>query len=92
MNWWERFAHSFEEKGAQILLLWITDMLVLAVLVFYWKRFDDTLQTTIVGVLSGINGAFLGATGARALSNGVPPKPDKLDVGFISATDPNKKG
>jgi len=69
MNWWTTFTDSFEQKGTQILLLWFTDMTVLAAVIFFWKHFDDALQTTLVGILSGINGAFLGAMGARALLN-----------------------
>lgn len=62
---WQAFLDSFESKGGQLMLLWITDFIVLAVLVRYWKGFDAQLQTTIVGLLSGVNGAFLGAVGAR---------------------------
>ena len=80
MNWWQTFADSFETKGAQILLLWITDIIVITVLVLLWRRFDATLQTTIVGILSAVNGAFLGALGARPPSGGA----DTLHVGFTS--------
>jgi hypothetical protein len=62
---WQAFLDSFESKGGQLMLLWVTDFIVLAVLVHYWKGFDAQLQTTIVGLLSGVNGAFLGAIGAR---------------------------
>jgi hypothetical protein len=86
---WQAFLDSFESKGGQLLLLWVTDLIFVAVLVRYWKLFDSTLQTTIVGILSGVNGAFLGAVGARPSSNGnaVP----KLKVGFEPGTDPTEK-
>lgn len=84
---WQSFLDSFESKGGQLMLLWITDFIVLTVLVRYWKGFDAQLQTTIVGLLSGINGAFLGAVGARQTpangngyngngGNGVAPVPN----------------
>lgn len=70
---WQAFLDSFESKGGQLMLLWVTDFIVLAVLVHYWKGFDAQLQTTIVGLLSGVNGAFLGAIGARATGIGGGP-------------------
>lgn len=72
---WQKFCDSFESKGAQLLLLWVTDGIVLAVTVLFWKKFDSQLQTTIVGLLSGINGAFLGAIGARQTSNAAQDTP-----------------
>ena len=66
---WQAFLDSFESKGGQLMLLWVTDFIVLTVLVRYWKGFDAQLQTTIVGLLSGVNGAFLGAVGARPTAN-----------------------
>jgi hypothetical protein len=72
MNWWQRFADSFETKGAQILLLWITDLLFVAVLIFYAKDLDPMVMSTVTGLVGGVNGAFLGATGARAATNGKP--------------------
>jgi hypothetical protein len=62
---WQAFLDSFESKGGQLLLLWITDLIFVAVLIRYWKNFDATVQTTVVGILSAVNGAFLGAVGAR---------------------------
>lgn len=64
---WEKFSGTFKEQGAQLLLLWFTDMVVLILLIRYWQVFNNTLQNFIVGILSGINGAFLGAVGARQL-------------------------
>jgi hypothetical protein len=85
---WQAFLDSFESKGGQLLLLWVTDFIVLAVLVRYWKFFDAQLQTTIVGLLSGINGAFLGAVGARQTSNGNgKPKPDAGVANFVPPPD-----
>lgn len=87
---WQAFLDSFESKGGQLLLLWVTDFIVLGIIVHYWKIFDAQLQTTIVGLLSGINGAFLGAIGARNTGNGggggggTP----KLTVGFQPGTAP----
>lgn len=72
---WQKFCDSFESKGAQLLLLWVTDGIVLGVTVLFWKKFDSQLQTTIVGLLSGINGAFLGAIGARQTSNAAQDTP-----------------
>ena len=62
---WQAFLDSFESKGGQLLLLWVSDGLVLLLLIHFWKLFDAQLQTTIVGILSAVNGAFLGAIGAR---------------------------
>ena len=89
---WASFLDSFESKGAQLLLVWLTDMIVLIVIVRYWKNFDAQLQTAIVGLLSGINGAFLGAIGARP-SNPNGTKPDTLAANFVPApplTEENK--
>lgn len=84
---WQKFADSFESKGAQLLLLWVTDGVVLFVIVLFWKRFDPQLQTTIVGLLSGINGAFLGAVGSRQTSTPTndgsqptPPAPTNPEI------------
>jgi hypothetical protein len=67
---WQAFLDSFESKGGQLLLLWVSDGLVLLLLIHFWKFFDAQLQTTIVGILSAVNGAFLGAIGARNTTNG----------------------
>jgi hypothetical protein len=83
---WQTFLDSFESKGGQLVLLWVTDMVVLAVLVHYWEGFSATLQNFMTGLISGVNGAFLGAIGARNTSagNGTPPggAPDNLGVSF----------
>lgn len=84
---WLAFLDSFQNKGAQLLLLWISNVLVIVVLVRFWALFDAQLKTTIVGILSAVNGAFLGAVGAHALGSGngngkAPGAPDKLDVNF----------
>lgn len=90
---WQTFLDSFESKGGQLMLLWVTDLIVMTILVRYWKFFDAQLQTTIVGLLSGVNGAFLGAIGARGTSGGGTPPPGgtNLAVGFIPGTDPTEK-
>jgi hypothetical protein len=90
---WQEFLNSFESKGGQLILLWVTDLIVMTILVRYWKFFDAQLQTTIVGLLSGVNGAFLGAIGARSTSNGNGngSPPPKLDVTFVPGTDPTEK-
>jgi hypothetical protein len=83
---WLAFLDSFQNKGAQLLLLWISNVLVIVVLVRFWALFDAQLKTTIVGILSAVNGAFLGAVGAHALGsgngNGKPADPDALGVSF----------
>jgi hypothetical protein len=86
---WQSFLDSFESKGAQLLLLWISNFLVIILLVRYWAMFDAQLKTTIVGILSAVNGAFLGAIGARATSNGSNGKPDTLTASFVAP--PEKK-
>ena len=91
MTWWDRFTGSFETKGAQILLLWFTDILVLLLLVVFWKYIDGTLQTTIVGVLTGINGAFLGATGSRP-SNGNSGGSSSTPTQLAAFVTPKKEG
>jgi hypothetical protein len=78
---WQAFLDSFESKGGQLLLLWVSDGLVLLLLIHFWKMFDAQLQTTIVGILSAVNGAFLGAIGAKATSNGngaAPSTPESI--------------
>lgn len=67
---WQSFLDSFESKGGQLMLLWLTDLIFVAVLIRYWHNFDATVQTTVVGILSAVNGAFLGAVGARPTTNG----------------------
>ena len=67
---WQAFLDSFESKGGQLMLLWVTDLIFVAVLIRFWKNFDPTVQTTVVGILSAVNGAFLGAVGARPTTNG----------------------
>src|SRR5271157_2828034 len=84
---WQAFLDSFESKGGQLLLLWVTDLIFVAVLIRYWKNFDATVQTTVVGILSAVNGAFLGAVGSRPTTNGGNGKPT-LKVGFTPGTDP----
>jgi hypothetical protein len=89
---WQAFLDSFESKGGQLLLLWFSDLLLLVWLSHYWKFFDTQMQTTIVGILSAVNGAFLGAIGARNTSNGNgngSSKPDRLTASFVNA--PEKK-
>lgn len=93
---WLAFLDSFQNKGAQLLLLWISNVLVIVVLVRFWALFDSQLKTTIVGILSAVNGAFLGAIGSRALvsgsGNGKPPAaPDKLGVSFTPPAGPAGK-
>lgn len=70
VNTWQNFVDSFETQGGLLILLWFTDLIFLLILIFLWKRIDTTLQTTIVGLVSGVNGAFLGAARARAGVNG----------------------
>jgi hypothetical protein len=83
---WQAFMDSFESKGGQLMLLWFTDMLVVVILVHFWKGWSNTLQLFFTGLISGINGAFLGAIGAKNTgSNGGTPKPDTLKVGFVPA-------
>src|SRR3981189_2840132 len=82
---WQLFLDSFESKGGQLLLLWVTDFIFVAVLIRYSKNLDPTVQTTIVGILSAVNGAFLGAVGARPTTNGGAGKADTLKVGFVAA-------
>jgi len=67
---WQGFLDSFESKGGQLLLLWVTDLIFVMVLIRNWHYLDATVQTTIVGILSAVNGAFLGAVGARPTTNG----------------------
>jgi len=89
---WGSFLDSFESKGGQLLLVWVTDLVVLAVIVRYWKNFDAQLQTAIVGLLSGINGAFLGAIGARPSSNGNGSHPEPAGpVSSVSAPPPTEE-
>ena len=83
---WQAFLDSFESKGGQLMLLWVTDFIVLTVLVHFWKSFDAQLQTTIVGLLSGINGAFLGAIGARNTAAGTIQPPDTPPPGETATT------
>jgi hypothetical protein len=89
---WQAFLDSFESKGGQLLLLWITDLIFVAVLIRYWKNFDATVQTTVVGILSAVNGAFLGAVGARATSPpGGSATPDTLKASFVPAGSPTEE-
>src|SRR5271155_1144065 len=88
---WQAFLDSFESKGGQLLLLWITDLIFVAVLIRYWKNFDATVQTTVVGILSAVNGAFLGAVGSRPTTNGgngAPPNGKKSDSNKLPAAAP----
>jgi hypothetical protein len=75
---WQAFLDCFESKGGQLMLLWVTDFIFLAILVRYWDLFDAHVQTVIVGLLSGVNGAFLGAVGARNTSPNGNGRPDTL--------------
>jgi hypothetical protein len=90
---WQAFLNSFESKGGQLILLAAMDMAMFAVLVHYWAGFSATLQNFMTGLISGVNGAFLGAIGARNTGgsggNGTPPP--KLDVTFVPGTDPAEK-
>ncbi len=86
---WQAFLKSFESKGGQLMLLWVTDIVVLAVLVHYWQGFSATLQNFMTGLISGINGAFLGAIGAR--DTGTPAKADTLKVGFTPEAEKDGK-
>lgn len=88
---WQAFLDSFETKGGQLVLLWVSDGLVLLLLIHFWKMFDAQLQTTIVGILSAVNGAFLGAIGAKNTSNGNGGNATKMDVTFVPGTDPTEK-
>jgi hypothetical protein len=92
MNWWQKFTDSFETKGAQIFLLWVTDILFVYTLIHYSSHLDATTIATLTGLVGGVNGAFLGAmgarTGANGNGNGTAPK---LDVSFTPGTDPVKK-
>ena len=88
---WQGFLNSFESKGGQLMLLWVTDLIFVEVLIHHWGSFDSTLQTTIVGILSGVNGAFLGAIGARNTGGGggnPPAQPTQL-AAFVT---PKKEG
>src|SRR5437762_12021597 len=66
---WQEMLDSLETKGGQLFLLWFTDMILISVLVHYWHSWDASLQTSIVGILSAVNGASLGAVGAKTTSN-----------------------
>jgi hypothetical protein len=94
---WQAFLDSFESKGGQLLLLVVMDLIFVAVLIRYWKNFDATVQTTIVGILSAVNGAFLGQVGARPTTNGgnghapipaLPPAAPTAAPAVISPSDP----
>jgi hypothetical protein len=89
MNWWQRFTDSFESKGAQILLLWVTDMIFVGVLVaisIFHVVIDPMVMSTITGLVGGVNGAFLGAMGARQ-NNGNGTTPDKLAASVVPNTE-----
>lgn len=88
MTWWERFTHSFEEKGAQILLLWVTDLLFVALLLLFARHLEAAVLATITGLVGGVNGAFLGAMGAKP-GNGNPPPPAKPDT-LVASLTPEK--
>jgi hypothetical protein len=75
---WQMFLDSFESKGGQLLLLWVSDALVLLLVIHYWNNLNAQLQTTIVGILSAVNGAFLGAIGARNTGNGTIPSTPEI--------------
>jgi hypothetical protein len=90
MNWWQMFVDSFETKGAQILLLWITDLIFVAVLLFLAKTLDPAVMNTITGLVGGVNGAFLGAMGARQSNGNGSPKPDKLVASVVPANGEKK--
>jgi hypothetical protein len=88
---WQAFLDSFETKGGQLMLLWVSDGLVLLLLIHFWKMFDAQLQTTIVGILSAVNGAFLGAIGAKNTSNGGAGNAPKMNVTFVPGSEPTEK-
>jgi hypothetical protein len=83
---WTQFFDLFENKGAQLLLLWITDMIVLLLIVHYWGDWEQTLRLSITNLLSAVNGAFLGAVGAKQITggNGGAPVPTSLKIDQIS--------
>ena len=88
---WQAFLDSFESKGAQLVLLWVSDFLLLWMIIHFWAMFDQILRTTIVGIMSAMNGAFLGAIGARNTSGGNgggTPKPDTLQASLVPANGP----
>jgi hypothetical protein len=68
VNTWQTFLNCFETKGGQLMLLWVTDMIFLAIIVHSWGGWSPTLQNTVVGVFAGVNGAFLGAVGSKNTS------------------------
>lgn len=80
---WGAFLDTFESKGGQILLLFSADLIFVALVIKFNKSIDAAVMSTITGILGGINGAFLGAMGARGTSNGGNgTKPDQLSVQF----------
>jgi membrane protein YqaA with SNARE-associated domain len=86
---WGMFLDSFESKGGQILLLFAADLIFVALVIKFNKSIDPSVMATITGILGGINGAFLGAMGARAGSNGSgTPKPDTLTTSFAPPAQP----
>jgi hypothetical protein len=88
MNWWQTFVDSFETKGAQILLLWFTDLLFVWLLIHYENVVNPAVMNTITGLVGGVNGAFLGAMGARQSNGNGSPKPDKLTASLVPANGP----
>jgi membrane protein YqaA with SNARE-associated domain len=87
---WTLFLDSFESKGGQILLLFSADLIFVALVIKFNKSIDPAVMSTITGILGGINGAFLGAMGARNTnSNGV--KPDTLKASFVPAQLPTRE-
>jgi len=88
---WQAFLDSFESKGGQLLLLFVSNVLLIIALVRFWALFDAQLKTTIVGILSAVNGALLGALGAKNTggNGGTPPKPDTLTASLV--VPPEKK-
>lgn len=85
---WVEFLESFESKGGQILLLFSADLIFVALVIKFNKSIDAAVMSTITGILGGINGAFLGAMGARSAGNGNGSKPDTLTASFVPAQPP----
>ena len=84
---WTMFLDSFESKGGQILLLFSADLIFVALVIKFNKSIDPAVMSTITGILGGINGAFLGAMGARN-ANGNGTKPDTLTATFAPPAQP----
>jgi membrane protein YqaA with SNARE-associated domain len=88
---WGLFLDSFESKGGQILLLFTADLIFVALVIKFNKSIDPAVMATITGILGGINGAFLGAMGARPSNGNGTPKPDTLKTSFVPAGTPTQE-